>query len=134
MITLEQLVNEQKWNEMTDIQIIKEFFTLNDMEEDGIEMISELTKAKITKLKKKHHIIEEWTCMLPSKYLYENYNLDVADKLHNLELDFLVNGCELSNDFLHWAEKNVPNIIKPEAYFNPLIDYLQKKGIHFKER
>ena len=33
MVTLEQLVKEQKWNNMTDIQVIKTFFDLNNMEE-----------------------------------------------------------------------------------------------------
>ena len=41
MVTLEQLVKNQKWNEMSDIQIIKTFFDLNNMgglyiEPDGI--------------------------------------------------------------------------------------------------
>ena len=40
MVTLEQLVKEQKWNGMSDIQVIKTFFEVNDMEEDGIEIIS----------------------------------------------------------------------------------------------
>jgi hypothetical protein len=132
--TLEQLVNEQKWNDMSDIDVIKTFFDMNNMEEEGIELISELTKTKIQKLKRKHHMSEEWACMLPSKYLYENYDLDTADRLHNLELNYLVNGGELSNRFLKWATEKVPNIIRPEAYFNPLIDYLEEQGIKFKEK
>lgn len=35
MTTLEQLVNDQKQNEMSDVQVIKTFFTLNDMEEEA---------------------------------------------------------------------------------------------------
>ena len=38
MITLEQLVKDQKWTGMSDIQIIKTFFNLNNMEEEGIEI------------------------------------------------------------------------------------------------
>lgn len=34
MIELKKLVEEQKWNGMTDIQVIKTFFDLNDMEEE----------------------------------------------------------------------------------------------------
>ena len=116
MVTLEQLVKNQKWNEMSDSQIIKTFFDLNNMEEEGIEMITELSKTKIEKLKHKHNVAETWICMLPSKYLYEHYDLDIADKLHNLELNYLVNGGELSGGFFEWAKENVPNIIKPQAY------------------
>ena len=89
MVTLEQLVKEQKLFDMTDIQVIKRFFDLNNMEEEGVDLIYELTQSKIEKLKRKERIVEEWTSILPSKYLYENYDLDTADKLHTLELDCL---------------------------------------------
>ena len=134
MITLEQLVKEQKLFDITDIQVIKMFFDLNNMEEEGIELITELSKIKIEKLKRKERIVREWTSYLPSKYLYENYDLGIAGDLHNLELDYLSHGCELSESRLEWARKNVPNITRPQAYFNPLIDYLEEKGIRFKDR
>ena len=134
MVTLEQLVQEQKLFDMTDIQVIKMFFSINDLEEDGVELITELSKAKIEKLKHKKQMVEDWTSYLPSKYLYENYDLEMADKLHALELDFISHGCELSELRLEWAGENVPNIIRPQAYFNPLIDYLEEKGIRFKDR
>ena len=114
MVTLEELIKEQKWNGMSDIQVIKTFFDLNNMEEEGIEMITELSKTKVEKLKHKHNVAETWDCMLPSKYLYEHYDLDTVDKLHNLELNYLVNGGELSGGFLEWAKENVPNIIRPQ--------------------
>ena len=134
MITLEQLVKEQKWNNMTDIQIINTFFTMNDMEEEGLDLIYELAQSKIEKLKRKERNIEEWTSYLPSKYLYENYDLETADRLHILELDFLTHGCELSQSRLKWAYENVPHITRPQAYFNPLIDYLEENGIRFRDR
>ena len=134
MVTLEQLVKEQKLFDMTDIQVIKMFFALNDLEEEGVELITELSKVKIEKLKRRKQMVEDWTSYLPSKYLYESYDLDTADKLHTLELDFLSHGCELSEIRLDWARENVPNIVKPQAYFNPLIDYLEENGIRFKDR
>ena len=134
MVTLEQLVKEQKWNGMSDIQVIKTFFDINNMEEEGIEIITELSNAKVEKLKRKHNVAETWICMLPSKYLYEHYDLDTADKLHNLELNYLVNGGELSGGFLEWAKENVPNIVRPQSYFNPLVDWLKDKGIEFMSR
>lgn len=132
MITLKQLVQEQSWNDATDLQIIKAYFELNDLESDGIDIISELTKAKINKIRNKYEVAEIWVCMLPSKYLYETYSLDIADRLHRLELDYLMNGCELSDKQFKWAKKNVPNIKMPECYFQPLIAWLEEKGIKFK--
>ena len=70
MITLKELVQEQSWNGATDLQIIKAYFELNDLESEGIDIISELTKAKINKIKNKYEVAETWICMLPSKYLY----------------------------------------------------------------
>lgn len=132
MITIEELVKEQKWNKMSDIQLIKTFFDKNDMEEEGMELIHELTKTKIAKLKHKDRIVKEWTSYLPSKYLYEKYDLDTADRLHTLELDFLSNGCELSESRLEWAKENIPNIKMPYVYFQPLVEWLDNKGIRFK--
>ena len=134
MITLKELVQEQIWNDMTDLQIIKAYFELNDVEADGIDIISELTKSKINKIKNKYEVTEAWICTLPSKYLYENYELDIADRLHRLELDYLMNGCELSEKQLKWAKENVPNIKMPECYFQPLIAWLGEKEINFKEK
>lgn len=133
MITLEQLVKEQKITNMSDIQIIKAFFSLNDMEEEGIELTTELSKSKIEKLKSKEKIVKDWVSCLPSKYLYENYNLDTADMLHTLELDYLSNGGVLSAKRLEWAKNNIPNIKRPQIYFNPLVEWLNDKGVNFRK-
>ena len=106
MITLKDLVTEQQISDRTDIEVIQNFFRLNDM--------------------------EEWICMLPSQYLYEKYPLDVADKLHLLELNYLVNGGELSEKLLQWAKNNISSIKEPQVYFRPLIDYLEERNIKFK--
>ena len=134
MVTLEQLVKEQKLFDMTDIQVIKMFFALNDVEEEGIELITELSKSKIEKLRSRNQMVEDWTSYLPSKYLYENYDLDTADKLHALELDYLSHGCKLSEYRLEWARENVPNIVRPQAYFIPLMEWMEENGIRFKDR
>ena len=137
MITLKQLLKEQEIlgkDGLTDIQIIKSFLTINDLEEEGIDLIHELTKSKIEKMKKRQHIIEEWVCILPSKYLYENYDLDIANALHRLELNYLINGGELDKRFLDWAKENIPKIVQPEVYFFPLVDWLADKGIKFQNR
>lgn len=132
MTTLKRLVKEREWSGMSDIQIIKTFFEENDMEEEGMELIQQLTQTKIAKLKHRQRVVEEWTSHLPSKYLYEHYDLDMADNLHRIELDYLSHGCELSNNWLKWAEENIPNIEMPQWYFQPLIEYLDDKGIRFK--
>lgn len=132
MVALKQLMDEQKLSGLSDIGIIRTFFDLNDMEEEGMDLIHELTKSKVEKLKRKQRQVEEWTSYLPSKYLYENYDLDIANRLHNLELDYLSHGCELSSNRLKWAKENIPNIEMPLVYFQPLVEYLDSKDIRFK--
>lgn len=132
MITLKQLVDEQNFTSLSDVEIIRKFFVLNDMEEEGMDLIHTLTKSKVEKLKHKNRVVEEWTSHLPSKHLYESYDLDTADRLHTLELDYLSHGCELSDSRLAWARENIPNIKMPQVYFRPLIEYLDDKGIRFK--
>ena len=132
MVTLKQLIEEQKFTGLSDVGVIRTFFNLNDMEEEGMDLIQELTKIKVEKLKRRQRQVEEWTSHLPSKYLYENYDLDVADRLHILELDYLSHGCELTSGRLKWAKENIPNIEKPYLYFQPLVEYLDDKGIRFK--
>jgi hypothetical protein len=132
MITLEQLVKEQKYTEMNDIAVIKTFFIMNNMEEEGMNLIHELTKSKVEKLKREQDIVKTWVSALPSKYLYQKYDLDTADRLHNLELNYISNGCELSVSYLKWAKENIPNIKMPQVYFKPLIEYLDSKDIRFK--
>ena len=133
MVALKELVDEQKWNGFSDVEVIKQFFTLNDMEEDAIDLIGELSKSKVRKLKRKNYMAEEWITILPSTELYKMYDLKTADRLHMLELDYLINGGELSESKLKWAKENAPNIKEPNPYFRPLIDYLEEKGIKFKE-
>lgn len=133
MVTLKELVNEQNWTGESDTQVIAKFFKVNNLEEEGMDLIHELTKSKIEKMNQKLYAVKEWTSYLPSKYLYEKYDLDTADKLHTLELDFISHGFKLSEARFKWAEENVPNIDRPMAYFNPLVDWLDKKGVHFRK-
>lgn len=133
MVTIKDLVKQQEFNNYSDIELIEAFFKLNDMEVEGIDTITRLSKSKIEKLKKKERMIEEWTSYLPSKYLYENYDLEIADWLHRLELDYLSNGGELTERRLKWAKENIPNIERPQLYFNPLVEWLDDRGIRFKD-
>ena len=105
MITLKQLLSVQPLTGASDIEIIQTYFVENDLEEEGMDLIHKLTKSKIEKMKRRQHMVEEWTPRLLSKYLYKNYDLDTADMLHSLELDYLANGGKLSDGFLNWAKK-----------------------------
>lgn len=133
-VTLEELVRDQHRGYPTDLQIVKRFFTENNLEEEAIKMLAELSESKVGKLKLRLENIQTWTTCLPSDYLYEKYNLETAHQLHMMELDYLIKGGKVSSGKLKWAKENIPNILEPEAYFQPLVEYLGQNGIKFKER
>lgn len=131
MKRLKDYTDWQKFTDMSDIEIITAFFIDNDMEEEAMEITHKLAKSKIEKMRHRHHIIKEWAYAIPSEYLYENYPLNIASRLHRIELDYIVNG-KVSDSRLEWAKQNVPNIKMPECYFMPCMDWLEKQGIKFK--
>lgn len=133
-VTLKELVNAQYIERPSDLQIIKHYFTENDLEEEAIQMIAELSESKVARLKLRLENIDTWATYLPSTYLYKEYDLEIADKLHMMELDYLINEGKIPSKKLKWARKNVPNILEPEAYFQSLVRYLEENGIKFKER
>ena len=133
MKTLKDLLEEYKYFGVPDLEIIKNYFVLNNLEEEAIDMMNYLAKTKMEKLRMKNSMAEDWIYRLPSKYLYEHYELDVADRLHRIELDYLIHGGSLTDSNLKWAKENVPNIKEPEWYFRPLIEWMESQGIKFKE-
>lgn len=133
MIKLRDLVNDFLYSDISDMEIIKHYIIENNLEEEAIAMMADLSKAKMEKLRNKNAIAEEWVCMLPSDYLYKHYPLEIADKLHRIELDYLIHGKELTGGNIKWARENLPNIKEPECYFRPVINYLEEKGIYFKK-
>ena len=132
MKTLKELVDIQDQYGFSDIQIIRFFFEKNDMEEEGIDLMHNLMKTKIDKMKQREYVVRAWTSYIPSLPLYKKYDLETANKLHILELDYISHGKQLSDARMAWAKENVPNIELPQPYFNPLLDYLREHGICFK--
>lgn len=132
MKRLKYYTNLQNITDMSDIEIITAYFIDNDMEEEAMELTYKLSKSKIEKMQRRKRIIDEWVYVIPSEYLYENYPLDIASKLHRIELDYIING-EVSSWRLEWAKENIPNIKMPECYFMPCMDWMEKQGIKFKD-
>lgn len=130
--TLRELIDVQRVNGATDFQVIEAYFTLNNLEEEAIDLISQLAQSRISKIKDRYLMAEVWVCTLPQKDLYEHYDFDTAEHLHKLELNFVMNDGKLSEEYLKWAKENIPNIKMPVCYFRPLIDWMQKRNISFK--
>lgn len=132
MRELKDYIAWQKVTGMSDMEIIMSYFIDNDMEEKAMEVSHNLAKARIEKLKERHGIAKTWAYTIPSDYLYEKYPVKTATALHRIELDFIING-EVTGARLEWAKENLPNIKMPLVYFQPCIEWLEKRGIKFKE-
>lgn len=130
--TLRELIENQKITGKDDLEIIVDFLRLNNLEEKGMEILYGLAQSKIEKMKYREYMIDEWIISIPSEYLYENYQIDIASNLHRLELDFIAHGKIKSKELLKWAKDNLHNIKRPQCYFNPCYDYLKTLGIMFK--
>lgn len=132
MKALKDYIDMQKFFGMSDMEVITQYFIDNDMEEEAMELYHNLAKAKIDKMKHRRNIIKTWAYTIPSEYLYNKYSLDVASRLHRIELDYIVNG-EVTNGRLEWAKEHLPNIKEPDVYFQPCIEWLAERGIKFKD-
>ena len=130
--TLRELVDMQPYTGETDMEIILKFLKSNECEEEAATLVFSLLRSKIDRLDCERRSVREWVSYLPSKYLYETYDLEIADRLHTLELDYISNGSKLSKARLAWAKEYVPNIEMPKVYFQPLVEYLDGMGIRFK--
>ena len=132
MKCLKDYIEYQKFFNLSDMEIITQYFIDNDMEEEGMELSHKLAKSKIEKMKNGEHLIKRWAYNIPSDYLYENYPVKIATMLHRIELDYIVNG-EVTGSRLEWARENIPNIQKPLVYFFPCMEWLDKNGVKFME-
>lgn len=130
MVTLKELVKDQDYTGGSDLGLIRSWFIMNGKESAGIEMITDLASAAIEKKDSDLRRVE-WASMLPSKYLYETYSLDIADQLHSIELDYIVHG-KVGEKKMRWAEENLPKIKEPQCYFRPCIEWLAENGVKFK--
>ena len=131
MKTLRDYVAIQNYTEMSDEEVILAYFVDNDMEEEASQLMYRLSKAKIEKMQYRENIIKTWAYCMPSEYLYSTYSLDVATWLHQIALDYIVNG-EVTGTRLEWAKKNFSSIDEPEIYFVPCMEWLSKRGVNFK--
>ena len=132
MKELKTYIELQKLTGMSDMEIITSYFVDNDMEEEAMSLTYNLAKAKLEKMNDRHKRIKNWAYYIPSDYLYKKYSLEIATRLHRIELDYIING-EVTDSRLEWAKENVPNIEKPAVYFMPCMDWLEERGIKFKE-
>lgn len=138
--TLEQLVEINKIVKAPDLQLIKDWFVINNLEEEGIRMLAELSFNKLIKVETSLNSIRNWDVYLQDVWDNQlranknDYDKETADNLTRLERVGLLNE-DLKSYFelYEWAKENVPNLICPKQYYIPTFHYLAKYGIYFKD-
>ena len=139
MITLEELVNNQRITGLSDIDIIKAWFTLNGKESEGISLITELSESKLNKLEYMINYARTWIPTVPNVYeanieSKKPVERDVAAKLDRIIQCHLL-GLRLGGSLLAWAEETIPTMNTPTIIFRPAIEWLRDEyGIEFADK
>lgn len=138
-VSLEYLVECNRFIKQPDLYLIKEWFIKNNLEEEGLNLIVDLAKSKANKLEASLNSIRNWDLTLQDVWNNQlranknDYDKETADKLTMLERAGLLNlDLESYITLYEWAKENVPNIDCPKLYYIPTFHYLSKYGIYFK--
>ena len=136
--TLSYLVERNKIVKLPDLELIKEWFIENNLEEEGIKLLADLSHSKITKLETSLNSIRNHDLSLIDvrknlKNEPEKYSKEVADNLTMLERAGLLNLDLRQYTFLYdWAKENIHKINAPKVYYIPTLLYLASYDIYFK--
>lgn len=135
MKTLKELVEWQRMTDLSDLQIIKTWFVENNMEIEGLSIITDLAEEKANKLQTVLDGARAWLPILPDleKSNQGLLNKEQADMLQKIIIVFLL-GMDLKESGLYgWAEKEIPKMKCPTIIFVPCVKWLKEKyGILFK--
>lgn len=140
MKLLKQFILEQKLTGESDLDIIKRWFTENDMEQEGLKIIADLSYSKSNKIQQTLEYARLWVpyaCAEPKQPRYAKkrhyYDRKIETKLIQISQYYMLK-MPLSEVLLDWAKENIPKIERPFMYFQPTVDWLDKEyGIRFKE-
>lgn len=141
MITLRELIARQYLTSETDLEIILKWFTENNLEQEGLELIPKLAKSKSDKLEEVLNYAKSWipNIIIPipkqSKGAKKIHYYDVTTT-HNLSLivQCSILNVELPSYLKEWAEKTIPTMNTPTLFFMPATVWLKDRyNIQFKD-
>lgn len=134
MPSLKQLLEENKLFHYEDIEIIKKWFTGNNLEELGLKMIPEIAASKSEKIQKQLNYAQSWIPIKIDMNTVEGIDHDTAVCLNKI-ITYYMLSMDLPEVYLEWAKENIPKMNLPKLFFMPTIGYLKDKyGIEFKDK
>ena len=132
MISLEEALKIYKSFGASDMDIIKQYFTQNDLECEAIALIGELVKTKVEKDEFQIRNMSYAVAMpTPISYLTSEYAGCEADLLNRITLSAQILG-RIPAKLLKEASKIVPKLMKPDCFYQDAITMLGINGINFK--
>lgn len=136
MATLKELVLYQQMTGEDDLAIIKLWFMKNNMESQGISMITELAESKINKLELILNKAKTWLPYLPDlEKSNKNLTHEQAQNIQAIITMYLLKMDLKESHYYKWAKEEIPKIELPRIIFVPCVEWLEKEyGIKFKER
>lgn len=130
MIKLRELLDKYE-GVYSDKELIVEYFTQNNMEYEGMNLLITLATNKASKVQKELNYIKTW---LPTKISMKDICKDMRvgaclDKIITCQIC----NFELPDNLLEWAKETIPKMELPKLMFNDTIEWLNEKyGIRFK--
>lgn len=135
MKSLRELIAYQGLSGKTDIEIIYDWFIENNMEIDGLTLITQLAKTKANKLDNElNKIRADMSMYAGADILYKTYKNDIASKLNLIIIRFIL-GFDIEKDYpqdMEWLKENIPNLKLPPIFWKKFLEWLESKGIYFK--
>lgn len=134
-VSLEYLVEHNRFARLPDLYLIKEWFIKNDLEEEGLNLIVDLAKSKANKLEASLNSIRNWDLNMVTSEQFEKlgYDKDTSKNLELIErLGLLNNDLKQYTSLYEWAKETIPTLNRPSAIYVPTLRYLKKYNIYFK--
>lgn len=135
-VSLEYLVECNKFAKLPDFYLIKEWFIKNSLEEEGLNLIVDLVKSKANKLEASLNSIRNWDLNMVTSEQFERlgYDKDTSKKLELIErLGLLDNDLKQYYSLYEWAKETIPTLNEPSEIYIPTLKYLKKYNIYFKD-
>lgn len=135
MITLRELVAMQSLNQKSDFEIIIDYFVENGLESKGIDIMNILSREKCDKLENELGRIKGSLSMYAgAETLFKEFGFDIGSRLNNIITIFIL-GFDIEKEYpnsFEWLKETIPTLKQPKIFWKYFADWLNEKGIYFK--
>lgn len=136
MKSLKELVEFQNISNKSDMEIITDWFVLNEKESEGINLMNVLAKAKADRLENELGKVKGNLCMYGgADILYKHFGNKIGGKLNHIIILFII-GYDIEKEYpqlFEWLKETIPTLKCPKIFWRDFYEWLKNKGIYFKD-